>query len=722
MNRVEKTYKRILLLAGILAFSWLFYGSVRYLFNLANVEEATSSLLGFAGVFVLIQLVILVLFLFRLIDKISMEKQNYITIAVLVGMSFLLVLCLCSFHPAQGTDAFDDLDTAMYIAKNGPVGMDVLHGCIKVFGNNYLMILMFAGCFRFMSMIGFTGNVLIPLYVLDSVLIVFSAWISYATVKQVSGKKNANKVLLLLALNPLFYFYVFWVYSPILCVPIMIGILYLLVRLVKAQSKRSAAVIGAGIGILAILAYEIRVVALFPLLAAMVIMVFVLKRRSEIRGRILVGSAALLLAAVISFFALSALIKPYFEEVKSENMPVWFWLSLGSHDNGTAETSDFDMRVAAKAETPEQRSELLKKQAFENYRTLGFYGTVKLWLRKALNNWCDGTGGIAFRISIGEIDSDAFELFGASQNIPFRMYCQVYRVLLYLGMLAFCVRYLTGRKMEDFSVLLLTTILGGILFYFIWEVKSEYSFPFLALMGMIAALGLTGREEGESQVTVSNKELIHRGFIGAYIGWTVLSVLIFGMLFSWKHWVEYRRIYTTIDGRVSIYLDGAQNIKQDFYTEKPINRLVFLTGSTTGQDCSTYDITVRNSKGTVMASQKVSSQNISGGNLGITFKEAISGDSHYTIEIIKNQPEKADIRFVAKKVYYLDNYRGDLIVDGNSDYTGDLKMNASFLIERRYFGKTLSVILLGLYLGLSGALLWGFERSFRWTSQKTAEN
>ncbi len=723
MNKIENIGRKIVLFAGILALSWLLFGSVSQLVNLPNVEESVSSLMGFAGIFVLIQLILLVIFLFRLIEKIALEKQNIITIIVLALMSLIFVFLICKFHPVQGTDAFDDLDTAMHIAKNGPVDMDVIHGCIKVFGNNNLMILMFAGYFRILMAIGFTGNVLIPLYVMNAMLMVFSSWLAYATVKRIFEKKTANKVLILLALNPLYYFYIFWIYSPIFSVPIMIGILYLGVRFVKTEKRSGTILCGAGIGILTVLGYRIRVVALFPLLAAIVMIPFAWKRRPEIRKKMLGGSAAFLVMAGIVLLGTSALEKPYFEKVKSENMPIWFWLSLGSHDDGTTNYSYKELRAAAQAETPEQRSEILKKQAIKNYRELGLLGTPKLWLQKSLNNWCDGFSEIAFKISIGETDTRVFELIGGFQNIPFRIYCQAYRAFLFLGMLILCIRYVIGQKMRDFPMLLLITILGSILFYFIWEVKSAYSSPFLVVMGMIAALGFAGRDEEDSPIKllIGNRKALRNGAIGTYIAFACLSTLIFSMLFCSKRWVEYRRIYTTIDSRAGLTLDNASNIRQDFYTEQPFNRLVLLTNTPVGQDCSTYNVSVYTSKDVLMMSQTVSSANIFNGSLYVNFQEPVSGDSHYYIEIVKNSPEKANIQFIGKLVYYFDNYAGQLIVDGDDSYTGDLKMNVSYLVERRYFGKMLSGILLVGYPVLSSVLLWGFLRSFRWKRMMQTE-
>ena len=94
------------------------------------------------------------------------------------------------------------------------------------------------------------------------------------------------------------------------------------------------------------------------------------------------------------------------------------------------------------------------------------------------------------------------------------LYCQIFRCSTFLLMLFALVRLFRSEK-ANFSFVLALTMLGGILFYLVWEAKASYNIPFLGVMTLLMAQGadtaagaIAGYIQGDAQRPLRFKKAV----------------------------------------------------------------------------------------------------------------------------------------------------------------------------------------------------------------------
>lgn len=707
MNKCMDGIKKVILFVCLLSVIWIMHGT---LLNISGFSLGTSdntSFIAFLGIFIAAQLILLLIAAFRVIDRIREEKQRWITMALFGGMVLIFILLLSQLHPRPTEDSFDDLDTAMYILDNGAVTKDPIHNCIKYFKNNHTLVLLFTIIFRLFEFLGLEKDVLFPLYVLNVAAVLMAAWLAWRIVKITCGISAANKALLLCVLNPIYYGIIFWIYSLLYSIPIMLGIIYIGILLYRSRKIGKAILYGGLLGLLTVLGYAIRPTSFFPMIAGLILMPYMLKTLSRFKKVLLMGGVGFILAAGISGIVIHTAENTYFSEVKESNYPIWYWLSMGSHGNGDLSTNDEDWELAKYTEGYAERSAVLKQRTIDNYKKLGITGVIKLWLAKTQTTWSDGYSSQNSRMNYGEIDSILYELIAGEKNLPYQLYSQAYRLVLELGFVLFCISHLSGRRMKNIHFILLITFLGGLFFHMLWEAKDIYSAQFLHIMIILASEGIEEKLEPGSRRTEDRKNGRHF-LIPVYISVTLFAAVIWVMLFQTELTFEYSRIHTMTNNRVNTALYLAESISQDFYVSAPFNKLVFMAKADPDAEVySEYSVKLYDSGGTLLLDEVVKEDQIKSKRISIEVKK-IHTDSHYRLYIDKLDPDKGDILFYTKSPYYFDSYNGSLSVNGSENYTSDLNMDVLYKVTRRYFSESTTAAWVIVYLGLSGFIILGY--------------
>ena len=214
--------------------------------------------------------------------------------------------------------------------------------------------------------------------------------------------------------------------------------------------------------------------------------------------------AALLSCILLFFLAHTALVKVYEQRIGidlGQGMPTILWVAMGTQEgeNGKeagwynhlyswdifVEETDLDQE-----ESVRRAEEILEAEA-EKYREdpsymLDFYG------RKIVSQWCEPT--YAGLVETNHYDTDTkrgFLMEGFYKGRlwqPFVRLMDVYQSFIYCGALAFLL-FLIRRKIPVEHLGLLITVIGGFLFYIVWEAKSRYVFPYFVMLIPMAASG-----------------------------------------------------------------------------------------------------------------------------------------------------------------------------------------------------------------------------------------
>ena len=675
------------------------------LYNFSKVSMTGSSNIPFLFIFGLViclQLFIVVKALFRMVDCIErrVPRGQYVLMLACFGIMIVIFLILiASIHPRPVTDYYDDLDTAAWIASHGAVHADNFHiKYIGAYGNNYTLTLVFAVLLKVFSFLEVTG-ILTVFNIVNMAAVLLGVFLTWLIVKECVNIRAANKVLILCVLNPIYYCLVFWVYSLTLCLPFMMGIIYIAIRIYKCDAVWKEILCGVLMGACIVAGYELRPTAVFTLIAMLVTTPVLIYKRKLFK-KILVTGVVTLVSAGILYSAVSMVKNRYFGEIQEQNFPVSFWLAMGSHGTGALESNKEAWNVIKEYQNSDERSEIFWDKTIQNYKELGLAGTANLWTRKTLITWADGYSTLQNRMSHGESDSYLFELLGGTHRQIFYLYCQAYRFLIVLGIVLFCLKHAVSGKVSTLHFTMLITLAGGVAFYVLWEAKDIYSAAFLMPMFILAQEGLDNLFKRKVPAfAVREKRLVMNSM---YVFTAVLACLMMWHLFGTEKTLNYYRINTMYNERESDVIEVKEDICQDFYVEKAFNRITLMADADDEENVSDYTISLLDSQKNVLFEQTVTAEDINTKlqRIQLDFNKT-QCDNHYYLTIKKNQAAGGDIHFYIRNTYLLDSYRGQLEVDGDGNYVNDLNMNVIYHVKQPYFSGRRKILFTGVYVLIS---------------------
>ena len=164
---------------------------------------------------------------------------------------------------------------------------------------------------------------------------------------------------------------------------------------------------------------------------------------------------------------------------------------------------------------------------------------------------------------------------------------------------------------------------------------------------------------------------------------------------------NYYRINTMYNSRESDPIEMTGSLCQDFYVEKAFNRITLMAGIDEEEGIiSDYTISILDSNKRLLAEKNVKADDIKKRRITLDF-DKIQCDNHYYLTIRKNQTSYGDIHFYIRNTYFLDSYRGQLIVDGAGDFVNDLNMDVSYSVKQPYFTFGRRMLFNGTYAVIS---------------------
>ncbi len=670
-DRIQK----IILLTGTILFGLITCGSLVCLGVIKLNEYQYQWFFMVFGLFLTWQLILLVRQVFRWINGIDDTRKQAVITGILFLICFLISISVVMFVPARPTtDSFDDLDTAYYVWKNGPVQKDLVHmPLIKAFGNNYMLILFFAQVLKvFFPLIHTSEGMLAFLHIMNVGVLLLATFLTWTFVYLLRGIKAANRVLFLCVINPLYYGILVWIYSLLYSLPIMMGILLVALLLYRSKSKLHIVLLSCILGCLVSAGYECRPTAVFPYIALVFAGTMFLLQRRQVKKILLCGVLSLMVIAATET-AMSNVKNYYFAEAKPGNYPIYYWLSMGSHGTGGIGTNQEEEEIVKSKLSTEEKSDLLKQNMIDNYKNNGILGTLRLWNRKMCVTWADGYASLNGRMSYGEIGTDLQDYMGGNHKQIFMLYAQAYRILLCIGFLLFGIKYLRCRQMRIDRFIVLLSVLGGIAFYWIWEMKDIYSAAFLLLWIMLAEEGINEEKIPGLVVLRKNRMTMAAYFMVVIVmcaGWVYISRSVCSF--------EYMRICSNVNRRIKKTIKQADRIDQTFYSDKPFNEIiVFAQCNKKPSAVSGYSLRITDSKDTVLLSEEIGADDIQDGRITLRFDDISGKNQPFHLSIEKEETEKKNLFFSTKNPYFIDAYRGELYIDSKLQ-PGDLTMNVVY--------------------------------------------
>ncbi len=548
-----------------------------------------------AGVFLFLCIFSLVSSLiFKLNDK---KRKHMLLILAAAGLMVQLILVLR--YPIQiWWDNTSVLSSAISIVT----------GNRSFFDKDYFNQLGHQNCFLLLTVILYKAALLlhipkayITLYfsIIDMIALDASAFLTYLTVKRVKGVKSAEQILLLTILCPGMYLWAGYYYTTNMSVLFLAIYIYLVCL---SWEKKRGAVFYFLTGILAGFGCSLRATMLIAVIATFAYACFRLPK-APLKALLVTGAGAVICTLFLNL-SYQKMIPDYDKEAR---FPVTHWLMMAARGNG--EYNDADLAFTDSFPTRAEKEEATKNEYFRRLRELGPAGCIKLAAKKTVHNY--SYGNHSYYPLFHRYDRLSDILWTPDHQIMFyieQIWHMALLVMCFVSViLAGAGRFTAGRSMDTgryntgenesdkksadpgyevgFDGLVQITMVGGFLFYMLWETYPYYSVGFLMIFIYLAAdglgfvSGLTHRmyELPLTEQPVSSADDKRRSYINYMIPVAVvLSLFLVSAVLITTHWPEnVKPVVTQKKYNKMFYMGKAERIEQTFRAERDFDTITF---------------------------------------------------------------------------------------------------------------------------------------------------
>ena len=318
------------------------------------------------------------------------------------------------------------------------------------------------------------------LQICNAIGISLGIFYGYRLLAIIGGWKKAGLFCLLCLFHPLIYAYAAWYYTGTLSIPFLMAGLYYSCKFYLEKKYRY---IGAA-AVLFFFGSKIRITTGIAVIALVIcgIVAFLkgkLKEPGKMFRGLLVSAAAAAVAAVIFGAVQTGFVRLDYED---SAYPVTHWLMMASHGDGGYDAED--CRYTESFLTKEEKKEAVRERWMEYLKQSDWKEKARLVLRKMSVTWAVGDDRIQDNLEWCERYGTLYGYISGNNREILALILQAVRILNLLC-LGTGILILWKRKEIGLSYAGHLTVMGGIVFYMLWEASAEYSIPFLFLILML---------------------------------------------------------------------------------------------------------------------------------------------------------------------------------------------------------------------------------------------
>lgn len=683
--KVKSIFARICNAVCLVMVAFLFITSI-FTLNISSLNFA--EIMKHSWLFVLffsLVLGVIVYSVFKAINRCDDKKLKYINYVLILVLLLSQLILIVLVDIVQVTDPFLVNDQALAIAKGKEKFIDSSSDYFASFGNNYFVVVATVYFYKILMFFGISDfNNFFEL--LNASMIDLTILIMYKTVKLVFDERKSTEMLFLSVLNPLNYVIIFWFYTATYSMPLTVGIVYLALSIWKDDDSfrcRNYFKI-AGIAILSIVGYFLRPTVLIPLIAVAVccILSYRLNKKSIIQ--IVAFIAVFLITGALSYSVIHNQVYQYVED-DSDNFPVTHWVMMGLHGEGRVNLEDQDYTRSFQGKEAKKDANIREiKRTLKEMGPVGFFEHLT---DKIQVTWTDGTAGYAARMQQSNSPGKLYDWIFGQHNGFLTMFCQLFRVLT-LGLAGLCILSQVLDKKYDIRFLFSIILLGGIVFYLIWEAKEAYSIPFIPFLLVLSCLGMNDLCGHLENVKINTRKNAVVGIVAFMEATTLIMAMICYTDFTretfyWRDTITYcnNNAYREYVGDGE---DKKVNIRQNFYTDKEFTSIEVSCRPIDGE-YSEYTMELF-SDGKKLIETSVNPHMIE--NQKIIFytgNQIPVGEQKYTL-YIKSEARNPSIEWGINEYKATGLYKGAFYLDGEKQNM-DLYMNVLNWYQAPYIGK-----------------------------------
>lgn len=524
------------------------------------------------------------------------------------------------------------------------------------------------------------GSFITAVQILNIVMLDLGILLAYLAARKMKDIETADTLLLLSALSPTTYVWIFWSYTNTYSIPFVMGILLLYLYMHNTQSMKGTILYGFSMGILGILGCFIRPTTIIPVIA--VICLQILGRNNinkTVITRTALWTAVFFLTAVLTSSMFTIIRKSHLTDPEGHGkFPVTHWLMMGLSDEGGFNKEDLYYTLQFKTKEEKNKADICRIK--ERLAEKGAIGLASLAMTKLWRPYGEGTDQFTQQASFAGKTTPLYDYIYGKKNGLFLIYCKAFR-LLTLSLVFLAIISFIRRKQKDDMMLYMLTLFGSMLFFVLWESNRKYGVSFQYVLLSLAAGSITGSLSTAKESYIYKKTSI-------FLYGSCIVVMLLALFLGYYNCVVYqynykKEIVNIIPRSSNIKNTIAEDktIEQTFVANQPFDEIslyVKRNHRSGNMEESSYRVDILNSRGQKETSSQIVRRNtaIQDGKLKLKLGNICpeGKEEKFTIRITGNSGTKDFLEFCILGYQHEDKFRSGKLKENGQEIKGDIGM------------------------------------------------
>lgn len=429
------------------------------------------------------------------------ESQLKLLACLLLGCMVVLQLVFVFYFKSMYLwDGAFVIGAANSLVETGSIAEEAFY-YLSVYKNQHPFVVFTAGLLFLGKKFGISSTGLYLLLNVINVICIDTAiffllklqgiWLMKHTTKEQLRRKVW--LLLLFVLNPFVYVFAAYYYTITLSLPFFMAGCCCAFKVICGNKRYvvpSGILFGAG--------FALRATTIIPGLAFFLVagLLALIKRDGK---RLLQATLVFVITIVSGSLLMFGAERVVGIDTTNTAFPTTHWIMMSLTSPGCH--NEEDEAFTASFATKEEKEKAVDARLRQKLKELGIGGYAKLVVDKIKYTWESGNHSYAFFTGNAQRTDGAYEWIYGSKKELLAAYGQGYYLFLLFFMIVSIVKFVRQKADDKIFLhmamqgMLYVTLLGGFLFYILWETGTQYSLVFFPLFFVVAAEGSYGKSE-----------------------------------------------------------------------------------------------------------------------------------------------------------------------------------------------------------------------------------
>ena len=672
-------------------------------FNFLDTVEDNIILIYVIGV---IFLFLLILTIFKIIDKFKLENKKIVPI---IGFGIIIILQLvfaCNLRTLPVNDPGIIHDEAMTIIEDNNISNKIHWNYFTRCTNNIPFTIFLGIIYKGINFIGISDFILARC-ILCMLFIDISILLAYLLIKNIKNKNIALKFLVICMLNPLLYMEVTYLYTNTISLAFIMAIIFVFYKLIKAKKTISRVLLTILLGIVSISGGLVRATNYIVLIALIIYLIFKLIKNKKLIKNMLIYGIIFILACAPTMLLYKKIESKFIKFDYEDTATPWsHYVMMGLGENGRYSTKDVNFTKSF--DTKEEKIEANLEEAWTRIKEHNLSGLLDLASSKIQTVWSEGTSKYMTTSAESENYNKLYKYTIGSKRDGFVLYTQMYRITILLFTLISTLLYLKNPKLE-FNYIIYLTLLGAMVFYVIWEANKTYAICFMPLLMCLATYGINSYAKKKESCIKKNYNKVFIGILGLT---TILLISNYNHFTKTNGYIDkeisINQSMCTVNYITRVY--GDTEVIQVFKTNKAFNTIEIELKNPRKATGINYHIDLLNKDGNIIYQTIIPSEQIINGTTTIINCGEVKpqGTEEYTLKIYGDGKGSHDnsidigayISEEYDKVKDAEAYRNGEKINGDLQFSVYNSQNKPFFSKQAYIILSIVIIFMEVIIYL----------------------